>query len=215
MPRSPNPTTRLRMGSTRSCRRRRSRRGWSSGIGCWCSWRSEINNEAPVTAGRRKDKGNAIDQRTQRHTGYGINQRKHKRVEEPFGWGKGSADQASQTARQGAGECPVPADHDRLEPGPDAQHPGHEPTMTPGGRASACDDAARCTNIDQNDRWQWAESAPSETNGEFSALFNSLLTRVIARRRRVASPFHAVDLHHPSPCTCEQDERDCQQARAE
>jgi transposase len=35
-----------------------------------------------------KDKGSAIDQRTQRHDGYAISQRKRKRVEEPFGWGK-------------------------------------------------------------------------------------------------------------------------------
>lgn len=35
-----------------------------------------------------KDKGSAIDQRTRRHVGYGISQRKRKRVEEPFGWSK-------------------------------------------------------------------------------------------------------------------------------
>jgi Transposase and inactivated derivatives len=35
-----------------------------------------------------KGKGSAIDQRTQRHAGYGISQRKRKRVEEPFGWVK-------------------------------------------------------------------------------------------------------------------------------
>ena len=35
-----------------------------------------------------KNKGSAIDQRTRRHVGYGISQRKRKRVEEPFGWGK-------------------------------------------------------------------------------------------------------------------------------
>lgn len=33
-----------------------------------------------------KDKGSAIDQRTQRHAGYEASQRKRKRVEEPFGW---------------------------------------------------------------------------------------------------------------------------------
>lgn len=35
-----------------------------------------------------KDKGSATDQRTQRHAGYAVSQRKRKRVEEPFGWGK-------------------------------------------------------------------------------------------------------------------------------
>lgn len=35
-----------------------------------------------------KDKGSAIDERTRRHAGYAISQRKRKRVEEPFGWAK-------------------------------------------------------------------------------------------------------------------------------
>lgn len=32
--------------------------------------------------------GSAIDERTTRHKGYETSQRKRKRVEEPFGWGK-------------------------------------------------------------------------------------------------------------------------------
>lgn len=35
-----------------------------------------------------KDKGSAVDQRTLRHAGYTVSQRKRKRVEEPFGWMK-------------------------------------------------------------------------------------------------------------------------------
>jgi transposase len=35
-----------------------------------------------------KAKGSAIDGRTFRHPGYAVSQRKRKRVEEPFGWGK-------------------------------------------------------------------------------------------------------------------------------
>jgi len=45
----------------------------------------ELNITAHVAA---KDKGSAIDQRTQRHAGYEVSQRKRKRVEEPFGWNK-------------------------------------------------------------------------------------------------------------------------------
>jgi len=35
-----------------------------------------------------KDKGSSVDGRTTRHAGYGISQRKRKRIEEPFGWNK-------------------------------------------------------------------------------------------------------------------------------
>ncbi len=35
-----------------------------------------------------KAKGSAIDDRTTRHAGYAVSQRKRKLVEEPFGWGK-------------------------------------------------------------------------------------------------------------------------------
>jgi len=45
----------------------------------------ELNITAHVAA---KDKGSAIDGRTRRHAGYGLSQRKRKRVEEPFGWNK-------------------------------------------------------------------------------------------------------------------------------
>ena len=36
----------------------------------------------------REDRRSALDQRTTRHEGYAISQRKRKRVEEVFGWGK-------------------------------------------------------------------------------------------------------------------------------
>ena len=35
-----------------------------------------------------KAKGSAIDRRTTRHAGYAVSQRKRKKIEEPFGWGK-------------------------------------------------------------------------------------------------------------------------------
>jgi len=35
-----------------------------------------------------KAKGSAIDGRTTRHAGYAVSQRKRKKIEEPFGWGK-------------------------------------------------------------------------------------------------------------------------------
>ena len=40
--------------------------------------------EAPHVAQKVKD--SAIDGRTTRHAGYGVSQRKHRRVEELFGW---------------------------------------------------------------------------------------------------------------------------------
>ena len=36
----------------------------------------------------QKKKGSGIDGRTARHAAYAISQRKRKRIEEPFGWGK-------------------------------------------------------------------------------------------------------------------------------
>jgi hypothetical protein len=36
----------------------------------------------------QKVKGSAIDNRTKRHAGYDVSQRRRKLVEEPFGWGK-------------------------------------------------------------------------------------------------------------------------------
>ncbi len=41
-----------------------------------------------VTQNTQRKGGSAIDGRTTRHPGYEISQRKRKRVEEPFGWGK-------------------------------------------------------------------------------------------------------------------------------
>lgn len=35
-----------------------------------------------------REKGGAIDRRTQRHAGYTISQCQRKRIEEPFGWNK-------------------------------------------------------------------------------------------------------------------------------
>jgi len=43
---------------------------------------------AHVAQNTRRRGGSAIDGRTTRHKGYEISQRKRKRVEEPFGWGK-------------------------------------------------------------------------------------------------------------------------------
>jgi len=45
----------------------------------------------------RKVKGSAVDGRTTRHAGYVVSQRKRKRIEEPFGWGKliGPSDKSS------------------------------------------------------------------------------------------------------------------------
>ena len=41
-------------------------------------------NVTPHISGRRS----AVDARTTRHAGYAVSQRKRKRIEEPFGWGK-------------------------------------------------------------------------------------------------------------------------------
>ena len=46
-------------------------------------------NARPHVARRRV--GGAIDGRTSRHRSYQISQRKRKRIEEVFGWSKGSA----------------------------------------------------------------------------------------------------------------------------
>ena len=45
-------------------------------------------NVTPHVAQNMTARRSAIDGRTTRHSGYGISQRKRKRVEEPFGWGK-------------------------------------------------------------------------------------------------------------------------------
>ena len=42
----------------------------------------------PHVAQNNTHRSSAIDQRTTRHAGYGISQRKRKRVEEIFGWMK-------------------------------------------------------------------------------------------------------------------------------
>lgn len=47
--------------------------------------RRDLRITAHVAA---KDKGSTIDERTRRHAGYEVSQRKRKRVEEPFGWAK-------------------------------------------------------------------------------------------------------------------------------
>src|SRR5450631_1439895 len=45
-------------------------------------------NVTPHVAQNDKNRRSAIDARTTRHEGYAISQRKRKRVEETFGWGK-------------------------------------------------------------------------------------------------------------------------------
>ena len=45
-------------------------------------------NVSPHVAQNATRRRSAIDDRTTRHRGYETSQRKRKRVEEPFGWGK-------------------------------------------------------------------------------------------------------------------------------
>jgi len=49
-------------------------------------------NVTPHVAQNATNRLSAIDGRTIRHCGYEVSQQKRKRVEEPFGWGKTSAD---------------------------------------------------------------------------------------------------------------------------
>ena len=48
----------------------------------------EINVTPHVAQNTRRSGGSAIDGRTTRHAGYGVSQRKRKRIEQCFGWGK-------------------------------------------------------------------------------------------------------------------------------
>jgi hypothetical protein len=45
-------------------------------------------NVTPHIAQNISGRRSAIDSRTTRHPGYAVSQRKRKRIEEPFGWGK-------------------------------------------------------------------------------------------------------------------------------
>src|SRR5438309_8318498 len=45
-------------------------------------------NITPHVAQNNKNRRSAVDQRTTRHTGYELSQRKRKRVEQSFGWMK-------------------------------------------------------------------------------------------------------------------------------
>jgi len=45
-------------------------------------------NVTPHVAQNISGRRSAIDSRTTRHPGYAVSQRKRKRIEEPFGWGK-------------------------------------------------------------------------------------------------------------------------------
>ena len=45
-------------------------------------------NVTPHVAQNVSGRRSAIDERTTRHPGYGVSQRKRKQIEEPFGWGK-------------------------------------------------------------------------------------------------------------------------------
>ena len=48
----------------------------------------EINVTPHVAQNTTRNGGSAIDARTTRHDGYEISQRKRKRIEQCFGWGK-------------------------------------------------------------------------------------------------------------------------------
>jgi hypothetical protein len=48
------------------------------------TWITVASHIAQNISGRRS----AVDGRTTRHAGYAVSQRKRKRIEEPFGWGK-------------------------------------------------------------------------------------------------------------------------------
>jgi hypothetical protein len=45
-------------------------------------------NVTPHIAQNLSGRRSAVDVRTTRHSGYAVSQRKRKRIEEPFGWGK-------------------------------------------------------------------------------------------------------------------------------
>ena len=45
-------------------------------------------NVTPHIAQNISGRSSAVDGRTTRHAGYAVSQRKRKRIEEPFGWGK-------------------------------------------------------------------------------------------------------------------------------
>jgi hypothetical protein len=45
-------------------------------------------NVTPHIAQNISGRRSAVDARTPRHVGYAVSQRKRKRIEEPFGWGK-------------------------------------------------------------------------------------------------------------------------------
>jgi hypothetical protein len=52
------------------------------------SQRTRTLNVTPIIAQNISGRRSAVDARTTRHAGYAVSQRKRKRIEEPFGWGK-------------------------------------------------------------------------------------------------------------------------------
>ncbi len=63
-----------------------------------------IDGHVRSTAQTSKPRASAVDARTTRHSGYGISQRCHKRIEEVFGWIKSSAGLAKVKLRGRARE---------------------------------------------------------------------------------------------------------------
>ena len=56
-------------------------------------------NVTPHIAQNISGRRSAVDGRTIRHAGYAVSQRKRKRIEEPFGWARRSADFARPMLR--------------------------------------------------------------------------------------------------------------------
>lgn len=77
----------------------------------------DINVTPQVAQNTNRNGGSAIGGRTTRHKGYEISQRKTKRIEQCFGWGKLiGADTPGDGARTGQGRPASDADHGRLQP---------------------------------------------------------------------------------------------------
>ena len=96
-----------------------------------------------------KDKGSATVQRTRAcRLHHQPTQAKTRGGAVRLGQGD-RPDPASQAARQGAGECAVPGDHDGLEPGQDAQSPGRKQRVRPDHGACREEDTVHGMKIDR------------------------------------------------------------------
>jgi len=86
----------------------------------------------PHVAQHTTNRRSAIDGRTTRHGGYGVSQRKRKRVEEPFGWLKTVGEgRKLRFIGQDRNRAWFKTGHRRLQPGPDRE-PRHHDDLTPG-----------------------------------------------------------------------------------